>query len=176
MSDKLAELIIVAANAISAHVNQTAQTGGAKGVADKPASAPAKPAAAATGKPAAPAPAATAAKPAAAAKPALNAAQRQAAKAAAPAPTKAAAAQAGKYSEEQIREIVRRVVATTGLGKQSAFEVLQDEGGVQSVGALKPADYDKVYEACNNLLTGGEGGAEVEVSADAAEDEFDPTA
>lgn len=87
-----------------------------------------------------------------------------------PAPAAAKAA-GGKYNSEQVRDIVRKVATTPSLGKQSALDILdQDGGGVTNVTNLKPENFDKVYEACQALLS-SEGGGE---TADA--DEFDPTA
>jgi hypothetical protein len=172
MSDKLAELIVVAANAITAHVNKAAQTGGAPSgkpaatQAAKPATAPAKPAAPAA-KPAATSTAKPAQQPAN--KPATAAKPAAAAKAAAP------PAQVGKYSIDQVREIIKKVVATAGLGKETAVELLDTEGGVKKISDLKPADYDKVYEACESAMNSGEGGETGDTAA-VEFDENDPTA
>jgi hypothetical protein len=127
---------------------------------------------AATGKPA---PAATTGKPAQqTAKP--GAATGKPAQAAKPAAKPAAAAaQAGKYSIDQVREIIKKVVATDGLGKEMAVELLDTEGGVKKISDLKPADYDKVYEACDGALHGGEAGATGDAGA-VEFDEDDPTA
>jgi pyruvate/2-oxoglutarate dehydrogenase complex dihydrolipoamide acyltransferase (E2) component len=166
MSDKLAELIVVAAQAITAHVNKSAQTGGGA----RP-TVPAKPAAQQAAKPVAPAakPAAPAVKPAApAAKPAAPAAKPAVKPAAKP-------AQVGQHSLDDIRTIIKKVVATAGLGKETAVELLDTEGGVKKISDLKPADYDKVYEACDGALRGGEAGATGDAAA-VEFDEDDPTA
>lgn len=87
----------------------------------------------------------------------------------------APAAQTGKYSIDQVREIIKKVVATDGLGKETAVELLDTEGGVKKISDLKPADYDKVYEACDGALHGGEAGATGDAAA-VEFDEDDPTA
>lgn len=100
-----------------------------------------------------------------------------AAKAAAAAKAKPGAAPAGntkapggKYNAEQVRDIIRKVANNPTLGKQSAREALEtDGGGVTTVSELKPEFFDAVYEACQVLLNGEGGGA-------AAPDDFDPTA
>jgi hypothetical protein len=48
--------------------------------------------------------------------------------------------------------MIRKVAAD--VDKQSAKDILMDDGGVEKVLDLKPADYDKVYEACEVLLSG----------------------
>lgn len=76
----------------------------------------------------------------------------------------------GKYNAEQVRDIIRKVANNPTLGKQSAREALEtDGGGVTTVSELKPEFFDAVYEACQVLLNGEGGGA-------AAPDDFDPTA
>jgi hypothetical protein len=87
-------------------------------------------------------------------------------------PPAAAKAPGGKFNSEQVRDIIRKVATNPSLGKQSALDILdQDGGGVTNVTNLKPENFDKVYEACQALLS-SEGGNE----PDAAVDEFDPTA
>ena len=59
----------------------------------------------------------------------------------------------GKFSIEQVREKIREVATNANLGKQSAADILdQDGGGVKKVTDLKPENYDKVYEACQVAL------------------------
>jgi hypothetical protein len=73
------------------------------------------------------------------------------------------------------REIIKKVVATDGLGKETAVELLDTEGGVKKISDLKPADYDKVYEAYENEISGGEAGATGDTAA-VEFDENDPAA
>jgi hypothetical protein len=77
-----------------------------------------------------------------------------AAKAAAAKPTTAAGpasgtkAPGGKYTIDQVREKIREVAANKNLGKETAADILdQDGGGVKRVTDLKIENYDKVYEA-----------------------------
>ena len=72
----------------------------------------------------------------------------------------------GQTTQDEVRALVRQV--TTSCGKQEALDILDSEGGVQNVSALKPEDYDKVAEACRNAIA-GDGGGE-------AGDEADPPA
>jgi hypothetical protein len=156
MSDVLLTRIADALEGLLAHAK------GAAKAAPAAAAAAAKPAAAAA-KPAAAKPAAAAAKPAAA-KPA-------AAKPAA-APAQPQKAPGGRYTLDQVRDAVRKIAANKTLGKQSALDILDQDGdGAQNVRLLKPEYYDSVYEACSALLT-NEGGGD---TGEAAE-EFDPTA
>jgi nucleoid-associated protein YgaU len=119
---------------------------------------------------AAPKPAAGAAAPDAAAKAAAAKADDVAKKAATAAAEKAAAAKAaaaktpagpatgtkapgGRYTVDQVRDKVREVATNASLGRDSAKDILdQDGGGVKSVKDLKPENYDKVYEACQVAL------------------------
>jgi type II secretory pathway component HofQ len=119
---------------------------------------------------AAPAAAAAAAKPAAAA--AKPAAAKPAAAKPAAAPAQPQKAPGGRYTLDQVRDAVRKIAANKTLGKQSALDILDQDGdGAQNVTLLKPEYYDSVYEACSALLT-NEGGGD---TGEAAE-EFDPTA
>jgi hypothetical protein len=149
MSDALLTRIAEGIEGLLAHV-KAAPAPAPKAETPKPAAAP-KPEAA---KPAA-APKPEAAKPAAAPKPAAAAPKP----AAAPAPTKAPG---GKYTSDQVREVIRKVATNKSLGKQSALDILdQDGGGVQNVTNLKPEFFDAVYEACQALLsTEGQGEGE----------------
>jgi len=65
----------------------------------------------------------------------------------------------GKHTVEQVREIIRKVAADANLGKQTAKDILADDGGVEKVVDLKPENYDKVYEACEVALKAEGGGA-----------------
>jgi hypothetical protein len=68
-----------------------------------------------------------------------------------PAGTKAAG---GKHTIEQVREIILKVATNESLGKQSAKDVLMEDGaGAQRVIDLKPENYDNVYDACQVLLS-----------------------
>lgn len=87
-----------------------------------------------------------------------------------PAATKPAAAPAagstkapgGTHTQDDVRDIVRKVATTPGLGKDRAIEILkEDGGGVESFKDLKPESFDAVYEACQSALSGGEGGEAV---------------
>lgn len=65
----------------------------------------------------------------------------------------------GQRSAEEVKAIILKVVATPGLGKASANDILDEEaGGARNLKDLKPEDYDKVFEACTNALQGGEAG------------------
>lgn len=110
---------------------------------------------------------AAAAKKADVAKKADAAAKTSAATATKPAgPAAGTKAPGGKHTIEQVRELIRKVAADKNLGKQSAKDILADDGGgVEKVLDLKPENYDKVYEACEVLLN-GEGNKEPETPAD----------
>jgi len=123
-----------------------------------------------------------AAKKAAEAAAAKKAAEAAAAKAAAAKPGAAAGkgapaaaatkAPGGKYNSDQVRDMIRKVAANPNLGKQSARDILEaDGGGVTTVSEVKPENFDAVYEACQVALSGEGAGADK-----AAEEEFDPTA
>jgi len=59
----------------------------------------------------------------------------------------------GKYNIDQVRELIRQVASNVGLGKQSAKDILSDDGGgVEKVVELKVEYYDAVAEACKVLL------------------------
>lgn len=73
----------------------------------------------------------------------------------------------GEFTQDQVRALVRDVA--TKCGKQEALDILDAEAHVANVSAVKPEDYDKVAEACNNAL-GGDG---AEATGD---DEADPLA
>lgn len=140
MSDVLLERIAKATEGLLAHLKSGPGVvgGAAKPAAAAPAAGKATPAAAPK------------AAPAAAGKPATAAAAKPAA--AAPA---AAKAPGGKYNSEQVRVAIRAVATNSNLGKQSALDILdQDGNGVKAVKDLKPENYDAVYEACQALLSG----------------------
>jgi hypothetical protein len=65
----------------------------------------------------------------------------------------------GKHTIEQVREMIRKVAADANLGKQTAKDILADDGGVEKVADLKPENFDKVYEACEVALKAEGGGA-----------------
>lgn len=113
------------------------------------------------------APAKPADKPAAV--PAKPAAAKPAAAAAKGGPAPGTKGPGGKYTVEQVRDIIRKVAADESLGRQSAKDILAEDGGVEKIMDLKPENYDKVYEACQVLMSGeGTKGA-----APAADDDFD---
>jgi hypothetical protein len=92
----------------------------------------------------------TAAEKAAAANKAI--AERKAVKDAA---EKAAAAKGGtkgKKTIDQVRSMIRKVAAD--VDKQTAKDILKDDGGVDKVLDLKPELYDAVFEACEVVLKG----------------------
>jgi hypothetical protein len=69
------------------------------------------------------------------------------------APPDSAKAPAGKYNYGQVRDIVRNVAMNRSLGRESARDVLiQDGGGVTNVSGMLPENLDNVYEACQVLL------------------------
>ena len=71
------------------------------------------------------------------------------------APPDAAKTPTGKYNYGQVRDIVRKVAMNLSLGKETAVDVLdQDGGGVTSVSSMLPENLDNVYEACQVLLSG----------------------
>lgn len=73
----------------------------------------------------------------------------------------------GKHTIDEVRDMIRKVATSESLGKQSAADILNDDGGgVSKVTDLKPEFYDAVYEACQVMLN-GEGGA-----AGSAEDDL----
>lgn len=76
----------------------------------------------------------------------------------------------GKYSEVDVRDMIRQVATTPGLGKVEATTILDEEGGVQNVSALKQDKYDAVIEACKVALAGKAPAAATEV------DDADPCA
>lgn len=76
----------------------------------------------------------------------------------------------GEYTQDQVRALVRDVA--TKCSKQEALDILDSEAHVANVSAVKPEDYDKVAEACNNAL-GGDG---AQASGDDDDDEADPLA
>lgn len=86
------------------------------------------------------------------------------------APATPVKAPGGKYNSTQVREALRAVSANPALGKQSARDVIsEDGGGATNFAEVKPEFYDAIYEACQVLLSGdgqGQGGAAEE------EDEF----
>jgi hypothetical protein len=125
--------------------------------APKPAAAAAAAAAATAPKPdaaAAKAAAEAKAKAEATAKAAAAAAAKDAAKpAAAAGPPSGTKAPGGKYTIDQVREKIREVATNASLGRQSATDILDaDGGGVKKITDLQPKNYDAVYEACQVAL------------------------
>jgi type II secretory pathway component HofQ len=100
----------------------------------------------------------------AAAKASAKAAADKAAKAAADKPKAPAAGAAktpgGKFTSDQVRDLIRQVASNPSLGRQSALDILADDGGgVTKVTDLKPEVFDAVAEACKVLLSGEGAGA-----------------
>ena len=70
------------------------------------------------------------------------------------APPDAVKSPTGKYNYGQVRDIVRKVAMDPCLGKESALDVLnQDGSGVRNVSRMMPENLDNVYEACQVLLS-----------------------
>lgn len=147
MSDKLLERIAVGLEGLLEHVKKSPVFGLPTGGATTP---PKTTAGAATGG------AAAGGKPAE-----KTAAEKAAAKAAADknkggatgGPAAGTKAPGGKRTIEQVREMIRKVAADASLGKQSAKDILADDGGgVEKVLDLKPEFYDAVFEACEVAL------------------------
>jgi membrane protein involved in colicin uptake len=67
----------------------------------------------------------------------------------------------GKHTIEEVRSILRDVATNPALGKASALAILDENGGVDHLGKLKPENFDAVYEAAQVELSGAssEGGA-----------------
>jgi hypothetical protein len=79
------------------------------------------------------------------------------------APPDAAKTPAGKYNYGQVRDIVRNVAMNHSLGRESALDVLElDGGGVTNVSSMLPENLDNVYEACQVLLSGEGASTEAE--------------
>lgn len=70
----------------------------------------------------------------------------------------------GVHDPDEVKKIVLAVVAK--LGKAAAENILDEEAsGARNIRDIKPEDYDKVYEACENALRGeGDGGGTVATS------------
>lgn len=157
MSDALLERLAKATEGILAHIQKSPVFGlppaGAANNGGKPATG-----AAATNKPAAGAAAGN--KPAAGAAATNKPAAAAAGNKPGTGPAAGTKAPGGKYTVEQVRDIIRKVASDAALGKQSAADILdQDGGGVTRVTDLKPENFDKVYEACQVLLSSGEAAA-----------------
>ena len=165
MSDALLTRIAEAVEGLRADLKKSAPAGGAvvpkaaAGGAPKPDAAAAKAAADTKAK----AEAETKARAAAAA---TAAAAKAAAAPKGTAPVAGTKAPGGKFTVDQVRDKIREVATNPGLGRQSASDILdQDGGGVKSVKDLKPENYDKVYEACQVALQ-SEGSAPAEPEDD----------
>lgn len=72
---------------------------------------------------------------------------------AASAPAGTTKAPGGKRTLDNVRDIIRKVATTEGLGKPEAINILEENGGVKSVAELKPENFDAVYEACEVAVT-----------------------
>lgn len=70
------------------------------------------------------------------------------------APAGTTKAPGGKRSLDDVRNAIRAVATTEGLGKPDAINILEEEGGVKTVAELKPENYDSVYEACQVAIAG----------------------
>lgn len=141
MSDPILERIAVALEAIAKTYTGAPKAAATPGTSSTGATKPAPDKAAADK---------AAADKAAADKAAAKAAadKAAAAKKATAGPASGTKAPNGKYTIDQVREKIREVAANVNLGKQSAADILdQDGGGVKRVTDLKPENYDKVYEA-----------------------------
>jgi hypothetical protein len=74
------------------------------------------------------------------------------------APSDDAEAPGEKFNYVQVRDIVREVATNPGLGRETALNVLDQEGrGAKNVSSMKPENLDMVYEACRSLLAGESG-------------------
>jgi len=145
MSDKLLERIAAALETIAAKRPRAL---------DVPEAAPAKAATVKPDKPAGAAPGGTpGGKPAA--KPAAGKG------ASGSAPSGQTKGPGGKHTQDEVRDIIRRVViekgnestgGKKGEGTKLALNLLDEIGNVTNVGQLKPEFYDAVYEACAGLL------------------------
>ncbi len=166
MSDALLERVAKSLEGILAHIQKSPVfglpvTGGA---ATAPKTSPGATAGATGGDAAAKKAAAdkAAAEKAAKDKAAKDAAAKAAAAKAAAGPASGTKAPGGKHTIDEVREAIRTVATTPSLGKQSATDILADDGGgVTKVTDLKPEFYDAVFDACQALLNneGGEDAA-----------------
>jgi hypothetical protein len=95
-------------------------------------------------------------------------------KAAGAAPAAAAKAPGGKHTAEEVRDAIKKVATNPSLGKQTALNILDENAGVQNVSAVKPENFDAVFEACEVELR-GVANARLMAAAPAAEED-DPTA
>jgi len=160
MSDVILERLAKAAEGILAHIQKGGPAAGAGGATNPLAGAAGvDPKAAAAAKATAEAKAKAAADvkvkadAAAAAAAAAASAAAAAAKKPAAGPATGTKGPGGKFTVEQVRDKIREVATNANLGRQSATDILdQDGGGVKTVKDLKPENYDKVYEACQVAL------------------------
>lgn len=169
MSDVLLERLAKAAEGILAHMQKSGApaAGAGAGAKTPPAGGTAPKPDAAAAKAAADKKAAADAKAAADKKAAADAAAKAAAKPSGP--PSGTKAPGGKYTIDQVREKIREVATNPSLGRQSATDILDaDGGGVKKITDLKPENYDAVYEACQVALQ-SEGSAP---SAASDEDDF----
>jgi hypothetical protein len=83
----------------------------------------------------------------------------------------AAPAETAELTQEQVRDIVRRVAGSAPpLGKQAALDILDATASVQAVSKLDKSKYAAVYEACQIAL------GEKEANEEDGDEEDDPTA
>ena len=62
----------------------------------------------------------------------------------------------GKYDLKQVCDVIFKMAMNPELGRRAVLSILEQfGGGVKNVASLKPENFDKVYEACRNLLAGG---------------------
>src|ERR1035437_5381155 len=68
-------------------------------------------------------------------------------------PASGTKAPGGKHTIDDVRDKIREVATNAALGRSSATDILDaDGGGVKTGKDLKPENYDKVYEACQVAL------------------------
>ncbi len=155
MSDQLLERLAVAAEGILAHIKTggavppkpTAANSGGDAKADAAKVAAEKAAVEKAAKEKAAAKAVADAKTAAAAKVAAAGAGKNA-------PAAGTKAPGGKHTIDEVREMIRKVASNASLGRETAKEILMDDGGgAEKVPDIKPENYDAVYEACQVALT-----------------------
>lgn len=85
---------------------------------------------------------------------------------AAAAPVSGTKAANGKHTIDDVREILRQVATKPGLGRQSALDILDENGGVDHLNKLKPENFDAVYEAAEVALKGGEASEDEDSTGD----------
>lgn len=80
------------------------------------------------------------------------------------------------HSSDEVLKAIRAVANDTrpGLGMKAASDILDEAAGVANFSALKPENYDEVFDALTAKLAEVDGGAPE--TATEGGDEFDPTA